>query len=113
MIPVIWVHLKHITSEFDYDLGYTYDAKKPHQAVRIGNHHLTYDDVGNVIRESAVPSASQAGYKKGDAPQQGTRGMEGPEALNWYSYVSNNPVNYIDPTGLGREESRQGGRKEG
>ena len=54
--------------------------KKPHQAVRIEDRYFSYDEVGNVIRESALPSKTKGGYEASDVQKEAWE-MEGPKKL--------------------------------
>jgi RHS repeat-associated protein len=43
-------------------------------------------------------------------PYGGSYNMTDPQSLNRYAYVGNDPVNYVDPTGLNKEEGSRCGR---
>ncbi|CAD7843839.1 MAG: hypothetical protein [Olavius algarvensis spirochete endosymbiont] len=101
-----YIPFRFTSKELDEETGlYYYGARYYEPAT---SRWISPDPAGfeliNPMDEDGEPLAD--GWPEGFGPGQSggmRKGYSVIEALNWYSYVSNNPVKYVDPTGMEEE----------
>ena len=80
----------------NYDLAYTYDADRPHQATRIGELAYRYDANGN-LTHVFIPTAEDPNGEAIDPPTVTLNGNRGsaPEALGRFSWDTAEEPEYV------------------